>query len=120
MDIAKAFELYQSQLELIKKLEPRDQFRLYYTSNEYQVAIGPPWPSLDWDYIQITAEQASSIRRYQLIDGKLHLIDIPGNKCVKYKESVTGEYQVASDHLALLIEPGEDYHAVKRVTPDLG
>lgn len=119
MDIAKAFELYQSQLELIKKLEPRDQYRLYYSLNEYQVAVGPPWPNIDWEHIEITAEQASNIRRYRLVNGKLHLIDIGHGKSVKYKECATGEYQVAADHLALLIEPGEDYDAVKRVAPDL-
>lgn len=119
MSILKAFEIYQSGLEQVKKLEPRNEFRLYFTHNEQQVAVGPPWPSLDWQYISITAEQAANFKRYKLVNGRLEMIDIVRTGSVKYKESATGAYTVAADHLAILVEPGEDYDAVKRVAPDL-
>lgn len=118
MDILKAFELYQAQQVAVKTIEPRNEYRLYFSANEQQVAVGPPWPALDWQYISISAEQAANLGRYRLVNGQLELVDIGRLGSVKYKESATGEFTVAADHLALLVESGEEYHAVKRVTAD--
>lgn len=118
MDILKAFEIYQAQQVAVKTIEPRDEYRLYFSDNEQQVAVGPPWPKLDWKYIPISAEQAANLGRYRLVNGELELVDIGRVGSVKYKESATGEFAVAADHLALLVEPGEEYHAVNRVTAD--
>ncbi len=116
MDIIKAFEIYTAQQVAVKAIEPRNEHRLYFSTTEHQVAVGPPWPALDWEYMSISAEQAANIGRYKLVNGQLELVDIGRLGSVKYKESATGEYAVAADHLALLVESGEEYHAVKRVT----
>ena len=118
MDIVRAFEIYQAGLAQAKKLEPRNEYRLYYCYNQQQIAVGPPWPTLDWQWIDITPEQAANFNRYKLVNGQLEMIDIVRTGSVKYTESATGSYTVAADHLAILVEPGEDYDAVKRVAPD--
>ena len=118
MNILRAFEIFQSQQAQVQKLEPREFYRLYYTENHKQAAFGPPWPELDWPYIDITAAQASSLSRYKLENGRLELIDTGRTGSVKYKESENGPYLVVADHMALIVETGEKYHAIKRVSAD--
>lgn len=118
MNILRAFEIFQEQQVQVQKLEPREFYRLYYTDNHQQAAFGPPWPDLDWPYIDITAAQATNLSRYKLANGRLELIDTGRTGSVKYKESKNGPYLVAADHMAIIVETGEEYHAIKRVSAD--
>lgn len=118
MNILRAFEIYTKQQQQVQELEPRNLYRLYYSDTERQVAHGPPWPDLDWPWIEITKDQAKNMRRYRLVGDKLQMIDTHRLGVVKYIESESGEYAVAADHMCILIEPGEHYHAIKRVSPN--
>jgi hypothetical protein len=60
------------------------------------------------DYIVVTKDEYENYFRYQIVDGKLKIIDHDAGYRVKLEKSDTG-YCVVKNHAGLILEPGETY-----------
>ena len=94
---------------------PRNQWRVYHDADRFvTVANGPDWPNLDLAWIEITHEQARNMAQYQIVSGQLKKIDRSRTSVVKLHQTSEGEYCATADHMALLVEAGEEYDTTKR------
>jgi len=94
---------------------PRDQWRVYHDADRFvTVANGPDWPDLAHAWIDITSDQARNITQYKIVSGKLIKLDKTRTNIVKLHQTSEGEYQAVANHMALLLEAGEEYDTIKQ------
>jgi hypothetical protein len=94
---------------------PRDQWRVYHDADHFvTVANGPGWPDLGYAWIDITSDQARNITQYKIVSGKLIKLDKTRTDIVKLHQASEGEYQAVANHMALLLEAGEEYDTIKQ------
>jgi hypothetical protein len=94
---------------------PRDQWRVYHDADRFvTVANGPGWPDLEHAWIDITSDQARNITQYKIVSGKLIKLDKTQTNIVKLHQTPNGEYQAVANHMALLLEAGEEYDTIKQ------
>jgi hypothetical protein len=96
---------------------PRNQWRVYHDADRFvTIANGPDWPDLEYSWIEITSDQARNITQYRIVAGELKKIDKSRTNIVKLHQTSEGEYTAVAGHMALLVEPGEEYDTIKRYT----
>lgn len=94
---------------------PRDQWRVYHDADCFvTVANGPDWPNLEHAWIDITSDQARNIIQYKIVGGKLIKLDKTRTNIVKLHQTSNGEHQAVANHMALLLEAGEEYDTIKQ------
>ena len=93
----------------------RDKWRVYHDADRFvTVANGPDWPNLEHAWIDITSDQARNITQYKIVSGKLIKLDKTRTNIVKLHQTSEGEYQAVANHMALLLEAGEEYDTIKQ------
>lgn len=108
---------YAAIEQQLEQHPPRNQWRVYHDADRFvTVANGPDWPNLEYPWIDITSDQARNITQYQIVSGKLKKIDKTRSNIVKLHQTSEGEYRAVADHMALLLEPGEEYDTIKQYT----
>lgn len=114
----KALLEFAAEQERCKALTPRDQYRVYHKDGQtIQFALGPPWPELDADYIDITEKQVHECagHPHKIENGKLIKIDTSSRVVLKLSEDAQGEY-TATEYMSIIVEPGEEYDNIKKYT----
>jgi hypothetical protein len=111
-------EFFQIQ-ENLKQHPVANQYRCYYRKDGsiMDIVIGPPWPELDFDYIDITKSQADQCTNTTTVVNKeLVFVDFSEGYVVKLLEDSDGEHTAVTNHMAIIVEPNEAYNDVTRYT----
>jgi hypothetical protein len=121
-EFEKAIEQFMQEQESLAQHEVKDKHRVYYNSSGKIIdqAMGPPWPDIQAEYIDITKEQFDQIdSQTKVKNGALVFFDFRTGSVLQLQESDTGEHVTVKDHMSLHLEPNEEYENVTRYTNNI-
>jgi hypothetical protein len=122
-EFEKAIELYLQEQQNLARHEVKDKRRAYYdsTGKIVDMAMGPPWPDLPNDFVDITEEQWNHIDSLTTVkNGALVFFDFRARTVLQLQQSDTGEHVAVKDHMSLHLDLNEEYENVTRYTNNIG
>jgi hypothetical protein len=121
-EFEKAIELFMQEQDNLALHEVKNKRRAYYNSSGeiVDMAMGPPWPDLPNDFVDITEEQWNRIDSLtEVKNGALVFFDFRARSVLQLQESNTGEHVTVKDHMSLHLDPNEEYENVTRYTNNI-
>jgi hypothetical protein len=121
-EFEKAVELFMQEQDNLALHEVKNKRRAYYNSSGkiVDMAMGPPWPDLPNDFVDITEEQWDRIDSLtEVKNGALVFFDLRARSVLQLQESDTGEHVTVKDHMSLHLDPNEEYENVTRYTNNI-
>jgi hypothetical protein len=121
-EFEKAIEQFLQEQESLAQHEVKNKHRVYYNSSGkiVDIAMGPPWPDLPNDFVDITEEQRNRIDSLtEVKNGALVFFDFRARSVLQLQESDTGEHVTVKDHMSLHLDPNEEYENVTRYTNNI-
>jgi hypothetical protein len=121
-EFEKAIELFLQEQDNLALHEVKNKRRAYYNSSGriVDMAMGPPWPDLPNDFVDITEEQWNRIDSLtEVKNGALVFFDFCARSMLQLQESDTGEHVTVKDHMSLHLDPNEEYENVTRYTNNI-
>ena len=121
-EFEKAIELFAQEQENLALHEVKDKRRAYYdpSGKIVDMVLGPPWPDLPYEFIDITEEQWNRIDSLTTVkNNALIFFDSRARSVLQLQESDTGEHVTVKDHMSLHLDPNEEYENVARYTNNI-
>jgi len=121
-EFEKAIELFMQEQDNLALHEVKNKRRAYYNSSGkiVDMVMGPPWPDLPNDFVDITEEQWDRIDSLtEVKNGALVFFDLRARSVLQLQESDTGEHVTVKDHMSLHLDPNEEYENVTRYTNNI-
>jgi hypothetical protein len=121
-EFEKAIELFMQEQDNLALHEVKNKRRAYYNSSGkiVDMVMGPPWPDLPNDFVDITEEQWNRIDSLTKVkNGALVFFDLRARSVLQLQESDTGEHVTVKDHMSLHLDPNEEYENVTRYTNNI-